>query len=99
MTGSLGMFMPLDKGLAAVKTRTPWPLQGAFITAATYHLVVHDMEGYLGVWLRRAMGLNLFAISGEADLKLVVRCLLFLMWVIMQWGQVRAFKGLALWSI
>eukprot|EP00603_Paraphysomonas_imperforata_P015917 CAMPEP_0114470952 /NCGR_PEP_ID=MMETSP0104-20121206/11542_1 /TAXON_ID=37642 ORGANISM="Paraphysomonas imperforata, Strain PA2" /NCGR_SAMPLE_ID=MMETSP0104 /ASSEMBLY_ACC=CAM_ASM_000202 /LENGTH=145 /DNA_ID=CAMNT_0001644743 /DNA_START=42 /DNA_END=479 /DNA_ORIENTATION=- len=66
MTGSLGMFAPLDKGLAAVKTRVPWPLQGALITAGVYHLTIHDAEGYLGVWLRRALGFELWVMAGGA---------------------------------
>ena len=34
--GSLGAFLPFDKGLAAVTAGTPWPIQAAFLTAVIY---------------------------------------------------------------
>lgn len=89
MTATLGMYLPLNKGLSAIENKTPWPLQGALITAAVYHLVVHDTVGTLGEGLRFILGFNYLNLEG-AERKAAVRSLLAMMWVIMQYGQIFA---------
>jgi hypothetical protein len=67
--GSFGMFMPrilgLEKGkrfgdevdeVTAVRDGTPWNVQGAFLTAAFYHFMVHDKAGAVGHLLRGSVG-------------------------------------------
>eukprot|EP01036_Dinobryon_divergens_P025048 gene25048-33560_t len=46
--GSLGAFLPFDKGLAPIADGCAWPMQGALLTAATYHILVNDQTGFLG---------------------------------------------------
>lgn len=54
--GSMGQFIPLDKGFTPISNGTPWPIQGAFLSAIFYHLVVYDQEGFLGKSLRAVIG-------------------------------------------
>lgn len=54
--GSLGAFFPFDKGLSPITGGTPWPMQGAFITAFFYHILVHDTNGFVGITLRSIVG-------------------------------------------
>ncbi len=56
LLGSLGSFFPLDQGLSCIMRGTPWPMQAAFISAAFYHLMVHDLNGPLGHTLRCVVG-------------------------------------------
>lgn len=88
LTGVLGMFVPFDKGLSAVYSNTPWPIQGSVITATVFHLVVHDTNGPLGVWLRKCSGFDfVFEGANDAEKKVGVRVLLLAMWIVQQWGQ------------
>lgn len=54
--GSAGAFLPFDKGLSVVSNATAWPLQGAFLTAAFYHIACNDMKGPVGAALRGITG-------------------------------------------
>ena len=54
--GSFSMFMPLSKGLDPIASGCPWGIQGAFLTASFYHLMVNDTVGVLGNALRAFVG-------------------------------------------
>lgn len=54
--GSFSQFLPLDKGLLPIRDGCPWALQGAFISASLYHLMVHDTAGPVGTVLRSIIG-------------------------------------------
>eukprot|EP01035_Chromulina_nebulosa_P017885 gene17885-23501_t len=56
ISGCMGLFMPLDRGLTVVGNGTPWTAQGAFISAAFYHIVVNDKTGPIGTTVRAAIG-------------------------------------------
>ena len=56
LLGSGGQFFPFDKGLSPIANGTPWPIQGAFLTATFFHLMVMDMKGILGVAARNVLG-------------------------------------------
>lgn len=56
LLGSMGAFLPFDKGLVAISKNTPWAIQAAFLTAAIYHLMIHDTQGVIGVSLRLMLG-------------------------------------------
>lgn len=56
VVGSMGMFLPFDKGLAAIAKGTPWNMQGAFYASLFYHLMVNDQKGFVGIALRNAIG-------------------------------------------
>lgn len=48
--------MPADKGLSSILNGTPWPIQGAFMTATTYQLLVIDKNGFIGNTARAIVG-------------------------------------------
>lgn len=54
--GSIGAFLPGDKGLTPIASGTPWPMQGAFVTALLYHLLVNDRAGAVGGLLQKCVG-------------------------------------------
>lgn len=54
--GAAGMFIPFDKGMTPVTNGSPWPLQGAFMAATFYHLMVNDTTGFMGNALRSLIG-------------------------------------------
>jgi hypothetical protein len=54
--GSFSAFMPLDKGLSPIANGCPWAVQGAFMTATFYHLMINDVSGPLGNGLRSLVG-------------------------------------------
>ena len=54
--GCAGLFLPADKGLSSIFNGTPWPIQGAFITATTYHLLIIDKSGFVGNASRAIFG-------------------------------------------
>ena len=54
--GSMGQFLPFNKGLSAVEAGTPWPVQAAFMTAAFYHVMVNDVDGVVGRSARAVFG-------------------------------------------
>lgn len=54
--GSFGMFMPLDKGFTPIMNGMPWAMQGAFYTSVFYHLMVNDISGPFGKYLRLLIG-------------------------------------------
>ena len=54
--GSMGQFLPFTKGLTAVESGTPWPIQAAFMTSAFYHVMVHDADGVVGTTARAVFG-------------------------------------------
>lgn len=56
LLGSMGAFLPFDKGLAAISKNTPWAIQAAFLSAVIYHLMIHDTHGLFGVSLRLMLG-------------------------------------------
>ncbi|KAJ1398001.1 hypothetical protein B484DRAFT_458599, partial [Ochromonadaceae sp. CCMP2298] len=51
-----GAFLPFDKGLSAITKSTPWVMQGAFLNALFYYLMVKDTEGFLGQTARACLG-------------------------------------------
>lgn len=54
--GSMGQFIPFDKGLVAISAGVPWPIQGAFLSALFYHLMVNDAQGLCGNTFRAVFG-------------------------------------------
>ena len=48
LVGSLGAFLPFDKGLAPISSGTPWPIQQAFLTSLFFHFLVTDKAGFVG---------------------------------------------------
>lgn len=56
LLGSMGSFLPFDKGLAAISRNTPWPIQAAFYSSSFYHIMAHDQNGILGITLRGLIG-------------------------------------------
>jgi hypothetical protein len=54
--GSMGQFIPFDKGLSAISAGVPWPIQGAFMSAAFYHCMVNDATGLCGNTFRAVFG-------------------------------------------
>ena len=54
--GSVGMFMPFDKGLVAIKNNGPWTMQAAFYTSCFYHFMINDTKGFIGQALRMMLG-------------------------------------------
>ena len=54
--GCLSLFFPLDRGLAIISQGTPWPLQGALITAGYFQFMVNDVEGLGGTLFRGIFG-------------------------------------------
>ena len=54
--GCAGLFLPADKGLSSIFNGTPWPIQGAFLTATTYQLLVIDKNGFVGNTARAVFG-------------------------------------------
>lgn len=54
--GCGGLFLPADKGLSSIFNGTPWPIQGAFMTASTYHLLIIDKNGFFGNAARSIVG-------------------------------------------
>lgn len=56
VVGSLGIFFPLDKGLAPIAAGTPWGTQQAFLVATFYHFMVTDKQGVIGEGLRAVVG-------------------------------------------
>ena len=42
IAGSMGAFLPFDKGLAPIASAVPWAIQGAFFSTVFYFLNVHD---------------------------------------------------------
>ena len=50
------MFMPFDKGLKPISDGTPWPIQGAFMSAFFYHTIIHDKTGPIGMISRNIFG-------------------------------------------
>jgi len=49
-------FLPADKGLKGIHDETPWAVQGAFITATTYHFLIVDKDGWFGNTARAIVG-------------------------------------------
>jgi hypothetical protein len=54
--GCVGQFFPLDKGLSPVEKGTPWAMQGAFLSAAIYQVMVYDKNGFVGAAARGTFG-------------------------------------------
>jgi len=56
LTGCLGGFMPLDKGLLPIFKSTSWIVQSAFLSAAYYYFMIKDTTGIIGVTMRNVFG-------------------------------------------
>jgi hypothetical protein len=54
--GCVGQFFPLDKGLSPVEKGTPWAMQGAFLSATIYQIMVYDTKGFVGDAARATFG-------------------------------------------
>ena len=48
LVGSLGAFLPFDKGLSPIASGTPWPVQQAFLTSLFFQFLVNDKTGIVG---------------------------------------------------
>lgn len=48
LVGSLGAFLPFDKGLSPIALGTPWPIQQAFLTSLFFHFLITDKTGIVG---------------------------------------------------
>jgi len=67
LLGGVGMFMPFDKGLKPISDGTPWPIQGAFMSAFFYHTIIHDKTGPIGMISR-----NIFGSYNESTARLII---------------------------
>jgi hypothetical protein len=54
--GSVGMFLPFDKGLGAIKNNSPWTMQAAFYTSCFFHFMINDTKGFIGRAMREVLG-------------------------------------------
>jgi hypothetical protein len=68
VAGSLGAFLPFDRGLAWIQAGVPQSLQVTFLSCLVYHVALHDPHLF-GAYLR---GLPLLHLHDPESLRTVV---------------------------